>query len=50
MTYGEAATARSSIGSGLLNHGIPKASCITSVYVIYLFIGVIKLIFIINFS
>ncbi|XP_017256122.1 long chain acyl-CoA synthetase 6, peroxisomal [Daucus carota subsp. sativus] len=28
MTYGEAATARSSIGSGLLNHGIPKGSCI----------------------
>ncbi|KAJ7980067.1 Long-Chain Acyl-CoA Synthetase [Quillaja saponaria] len=28
MTYGEAGTARSSIGSGLLYHGIPKGACI----------------------
>ncbi|GMY27461.1 long chain acyl-CoA synthetase 6, peroxisomal-like [Fagus crenata] len=28
MTYGEAATARSAIGSGLINHGILKGSCI----------------------
>ncbi|KAK4587220.1 hypothetical protein RGQ29_024084 [Quercus rubra] len=28
MTYGEAATARSEIGSGLIYHGIPKGSCI----------------------
>ncbi|XP_054806364.1 long chain acyl-CoA synthetase 6, peroxisomal-like [Prosopis cineraria] len=28
MTYGEAGTARSAIGSGLVNHGIPKGSCI----------------------
>lgn len=27
-TYGEAATARSAIGSGLVAHGIPKGSCI----------------------
>ncbi|XP_058769655.1 long chain acyl-CoA synthetase 6, peroxisomal [Vicia villosa] len=26
MTYGEAGTARSAIGSGLINHGIPKGS------------------------
>ncbi|PWA65219.1 long-chain acyl-CoA synthetase 6 [Artemisia annua] len=28
MTYGEAATARSAIGSGLVAHGIPEGSCI----------------------
>ncbi|KAK4266368.1 hypothetical protein QN277_027304 [Acacia crassicarpa] len=28
MTYGEAGTARSEIGSGLVNRGIPKGSCI----------------------
>ncbi|KAM3707356.1 hypothetical protein ACB098_02G020400 [Castanea mollissima] len=28
MTYGEAATARSEIGSGLIYHGIPKGSCV----------------------
>lgn len=28
MTYGEASTARSAIGSGLSQHGIPKGSCI----------------------
>lgn len=28
MTYGEAATARSAIGSGLVSHGIPKGSCV----------------------
>ncbi|XP_041011102.1 long chain acyl-CoA synthetase 6, peroxisomal-like [Juglans microcarpa x Juglans regia] len=28
MTYGEAGTARSAIGSGLIYHGIPKGSCI----------------------
>ncbi|KAJ7954907.1 Long-Chain Acyl-CoA Synthetase [Quillaja saponaria] len=28
MTYGEAGTARSSIGSGLLYHGIPKGACV----------------------
>ncbi|XP_027107684.1 long chain acyl-CoA synthetase 6, peroxisomal-like [Coffea arabica] len=28
MTYGEAATARSAIGSGLCNHGIQSGSCI----------------------
>lgn len=26
MTYGEAGTARAAIGSGLINHGIPKVS------------------------
>lgn len=26
MTYGEAGTARTAIGSGLVNHGIPKVS------------------------
>ncbi|KAL4024914.1 hypothetical protein IC575_013287 [Cucumis melo] len=28
MTYGEASTARTALGSGLVNHGIPKGSCI----------------------
>ncbi|OVA05479.1 AMP-dependent synthetase/ligase [Macleaya cordata] len=28
MTYGEAGTARSAIGSGLMYHGIPKGACI----------------------
>ncbi|KAL7220477.1 hypothetical protein ACSBR2_013373 [Camellia fascicularis] len=28
MTYGEAATARSAIGSGLVYHGIPKGACV----------------------
>ncbi|KAI8009749.1 Long chain acyl-CoA synthetase 7, peroxisomal [Camellia lanceoleosa] len=28
MTYGEAGTARSAIGSGLVYHGIPKATCV----------------------
>ncbi|KAB1214211.1 Long chain acyl-CoA synthetase 7, peroxisomal [Morella rubra] len=28
MTYGEASTARSAIGSGLFCHGIPKGSCV----------------------
>lgn len=28
MTYGEAGTARSAIGSGLIYHGIPKESCV----------------------
>ncbi|KAH7573749.1 hypothetical protein JRO89_XS03G0201900 [Xanthoceras sorbifolium] len=28
MTYGEAGTARTAIGSGLLYHGIPKGACI----------------------
>ncbi|KAL1808438.1 hypothetical protein ACET3Z_025428 [Daucus carota] len=28
MTYGEAAAARSAIGSGLVSHGIPKGSCV----------------------
>ncbi|XP_042505856.1 long chain acyl-CoA synthetase 6, peroxisomal-like [Macadamia integrifolia] len=28
MTFGEAGTARSAIGSGLIYHGIPKGSCI----------------------
>ncbi|XP_026449977.1 long chain acyl-CoA synthetase 6, peroxisomal-like [Papaver somniferum] len=28
MTYGEASTARTAIGSGLIYHGIPKGSCI----------------------
>ena len=26
MTYGEAGTARTALGSGLVNHGIPKVS------------------------
>lgn len=26
MTYGEAGTARTAIGSGLVNHGIPKVN------------------------
>ncbi|XP_022138276.1 long chain acyl-CoA synthetase 6, peroxisomal-like [Momordica charantia] len=28
MTYGEAGTARTAVGSGLVHHGIPKGSCI----------------------
>lgn len=28
MTYGEAATTRSAIGSGLVSHGIPKGACV----------------------
>ncbi|KAF8401681.1 hypothetical protein HHK36_012627 [Tetracentron sinense] len=28
MTYGEAGTARSAIGSGLMYHGIPKGACV----------------------
>ncbi|KAL3507916.1 hypothetical protein ACH5RR_033298 [Cinchona calisaya] len=28
ITYGEASTARSAIGSGLVSHGIPKGSCV----------------------
>ncbi|XP_050218183.1 long chain acyl-CoA synthetase 6, peroxisomal-like isoform X2 [Mercurialis annua] len=28
MTYGEAGTARTAIGSGLLHHGIPSGSCV----------------------
>ncbi|KAJ4954703.1 hypothetical protein NE237_011486 [Protea cynaroides] len=28
MTYGEAGTARSALGSGLIHHGIPKGSCV----------------------
>lgn len=32
MTYGEAGTARLAIGSGLINHGIPKVSARSKLY------------------